>query len=59
MDTTTEKAVLTGLKNWAGSRTMIMVTHRNSILELADRVLVVDQGTIVADTTPQKLKASR
>ena len=57
MDTATEKAVIWRLKAWAGGRTLVMVTHRNTLLELADRVLVMDQGTIVADTTPEKLKA--
>jgi ATP-binding cassette subfamily C protein LapB len=57
MDTATEKAVIGRLKAWAGDRTLIMVTHRNTLLELADRVLVMDQGGVVADTTPEKLKA--
>lgn len=57
MDQATEKTVIARLKNWVEDRTIVMITHRNSILELADRVLVVDQGTILADTTPQKLKA--
>lgn len=57
MDTATEKSVIGRLKDWAGARTLVMVTHRNTLLELADRVLVMDQGTIVADTTPEKLKA--
>lgn len=57
MDTATEKAVLERIRSWAGHRTMIMITHRNTLLELADRVLVVDQGTVLADTTPDKLRA--
>ena len=57
MDTATENAVIGRLKHWAGDRTLIMVTHRNTLLELADRVLVMDQGTVVADTTPDKLRA--
>lgn len=57
MDTATEKAVIGRLKDWAGDRTLVMVTHRNTLLDLADRVLVMDQGGIVADTTPEKLKA--
>lgn len=56
MDTATEKAVLGRLKGWAEDKTLVMVTHRNSLLELADRVLVLDQGAIIADTTPEKLK---
>lgn len=57
MDTATEKSVIGRLKAWIGTRTLVMVTHRNTLLELADRVLVMDQGVIVADTTPEKLKA--
>ena len=57
MDTATEKSVIGRLKVWAGTRTLVMVTHRNTLLELADRVLVMDQGAVVADTTPEKLKA--
>ncbi len=57
MDTATEKSVIGRLKAWAGARTLVMVTHRNTLLELADRVLVMDQGAVVTDTTPEKLKA--
>ena len=58
MDTTTEKAVLDRLKFWLKHRTLLVITHRNSLLRLADRVLVMDQGAIVADTTPERLQAS-
>lgn len=57
MDTETEKSLIGRLKAWAGARTLVMVTHRNTLLELADRILVMDQGAVVADTTPEKLKA--
>ena len=57
MDTGTEKVVISRLKNWAKKRTMIMVTHRNSILELAERVIVIDSGSVLMDTTPERLKA--
>jgi len=57
MDSGTEKVVISRLKNWSQERTMIMVTHRNSILDLADRVLVIDGGTVLMDTTPERLKA--
>jgi len=56
MDTATEKSVIERLKAWVGKRTLVMVTHRNALLELADRVLVIDQGAIIADTTPEKIK---
>ena len=57
MDTGTEKVVISRLKNWSNKCTMIMVTHRNSILELAERVLVIDGGSVLMDTTPERLKA--
>ncbi len=57
MDMATERAVLDRMKHWAADKTLVMATHRNSLLELADRVLVIDQGTIITDTTPAKIKA--
>jgi len=57
MDTATEKAVIEGLKSWSDLRTMVIVTHRNTLLDIVDRVLVVDEGKILADTTPDQLKA--
>lgn len=57
MDTGTEKAVIERLKERGPLCTIVMVTHRNSLLEVADRVLVIDQGSIVADTTPEQLRA--
>jgi len=56
MDQGTEASVLKGLKEWSSQRTMVIVTHRNSILDLVDRVLIMDAGSIVMDTTPQKLR---
>ena len=56
MDTATENSVLERLKFWLKNRTLVVVTHRNSLLKLADRVLVFDQGAIVADTTPERLQ---
>ena len=57
MDTATEKTVIERLRAWTGERTLVMVTHRNTLLDLADRVLVMDQGAVIADTTPEKIKA--
>lgn len=59
MDTATEKTVLDRLRHWSGDKTMIMITHRNTLLDLADRVIVLDKGKILADTTPDKIKAGR
>jgi ATP-binding cassette subfamily C protein LapB len=57
MDSASEKLVIDRLKIWAGNKTVVMITHRNTLLELCDRVLVIERGKIVADTTPEKLKS--
>jgi ATP-binding cassette subfamily C protein LapB len=59
MDQATESAVIGELSAWGKGKTMIMITHRNSLLQLADRVLVMDAGQILTDTTPEKLRAQQ
>ena len=49
MDSSTEEALKARLAAYAKGRTMILVTHRNSLLDLADRLIVVDRGKVVAD----------
>lgn len=49
MDIQTEKDVITRLKGAAADKTLVVVTHRTSLLELVDRVIVLDQGKVVAD----------
>ena len=34
---------------------MIIVTHRNPILALVDRVFVMENGNIITDQTPEQL----
>ncbi|XGA81019.1 type I secretion system permease/ATPase [Halomonas sp. CH40] len=49
MDIQTEKDVISRLKGAAKEKTLVVVTHRTSLLELVDRVIVLDQGKVVAD----------
>ncbi len=49
MDFSTEQAFKQRLKEMAAHKTVLIVTHRNSLLDLATRVIVVDDGRIVAD----------
>jgi ATP-binding cassette subfamily C protein LapB len=49
MDHSTEQALRQNLAAYAQGRTLLIVSHRNSMLELADRIIVVDGGQIVAD----------
>jgi ATP-binding cassette, subfamily C, bacterial LapB len=49
MDIMTEQTVLTQLKQELGSRTLILSTHRMSLLALVDRVIWLDGGKVIAD----------
>jgi ATP-binding cassette subfamily C protein LapB len=48
MDLARETELINNLKNQLINQTILIITHRTSILELATRVLVIDQGKIVA-----------
>ena len=39
-------------------RTAVIIAHRLSTVEIADRVLVMDDGRLVEDDTPDALIAS-
>ena len=49
MDFSSEQQFKDRLKVSAAHKTVIIVTHRNSLFDLATRVIVVDDGRIVAD----------
>jgi ATP-binding cassette subfamily C protein LapB len=49
MDHSTEQTVKEQLRHYLPGRTWLVVTHRNSLLEMVDRILVVDNGRLVAD----------
>ncbi|PJI47426.1 MAG: type I secretion system permease/ATPase [Pseudomonas sp.] len=49
MDMQTERQFLQRLESATQGRTVVVVTHRFSVLEQIDRLIVVDAGQIVAD----------
>lgn len=49
MDTQTESQFMKRLLEATIDQTLILVTHRISMLEAVDRIIVVDEGLIVAD----------
>jgi ATP-binding cassette subfamily C protein LapB len=49
MDFSSEQQFKERLKTIAAHKTVIIVTHRNSLLDLATRVIVFDDGKVVAD----------
>ena len=55
MDQQTETKVVENLYRYSVDKTMIVITHRNALLSICDRVLVIEDGKIIADSTPEKL----
>lgn len=49
MDNQSESALRARLKVISANKTVLLVTHRTALLDLVDRLLVVDNGRIVAD----------
>lgn len=49
MDFSTEANFKNQLAQFAAHKTVLLVTHRTSLLDLAERLIVIDQGQIVAD----------
>ena len=49
MDNATERTIKQNLKAFLAGRTAVVITHRASMLDLVDRVVVLDKGRIMAD----------
>jgi ATP-binding cassette, subfamily B, bacterial len=57
LDVPSERLVQRALRTILAERTAIIIAHRLSTVEIADRVLVLDQGEIVEDGPPAQLIA--
>lgn len=49
MDHQSEDQLKQRLKKYAEQKTLLLVTHRTALLELVERLIVIDSGVIVAD----------
>lgn len=49
LDEIAEKRVMQQLKAMSGSCTLVIATHRPAVLQIVDRILVIDNGKIVLD----------
>jgi ATP-binding cassette, subfamily B, bacterial len=58
IDVTTEDAIHDALQTLMQNRTTIIIAHRLSTISLADRVLLLDDGRIVASGTHAQLMAN-
>ncbi|MEV6902299.1 ABC transporter ATP-binding protein [Amycolatopsis sp. NPDC051372] len=57
IDTVTEAAIHDTLRSVTASRTTLLIAHRRSTLQLADRIAVLDQGKVVDVGTEEELQA--
>jgi len=58
LDLPSERLVQRALRTLLADRTAVIIAHRLSTVEIADRVLVVDDGRIVEEGSPAELVAS-
>ena len=49
MDHSGEEYVKARLKEVSEGKTLIVITHRSSLFDLATRIIVIDNGKVVAD----------
>lgn len=49
MDHSSEEAVKARLRDFVQGKTVVLVSHRTSLLDLVDRIIVMDGGRVVAD----------
>ncbi|MFQ3787613.1 type I secretion system permease/ATPase [Halomonas sp. A29] len=55
MDHASEEAFKVNLKQYGEGKTLVVVTHRTSLLSLVDRIIVIDAGKVVADGPRDKV----
>lgn len=57
LDNTIENKLKTNLKTYTAGKTMVLITHKTSMLELVDRLIVVDNGKILLDGSRDEVLA--
>jgi ATP-binding cassette, subfamily C, bacterial LapB len=55
IDTDTENALISKMKAELEGRTLVLITHRPSLLALVDRVMLMSRGRIMVDGTPDQI----
>lgn len=55
MDFSTEDALKARLTEYTRGKTLLLVTHRTSLMDLLDRLIVIDRGVVVADGPKAKV----
>ncbi len=55
MDIQTEEAFTHHIRESAKDKTLILITHRQPLLRLVDRLIIIDNGAVVADGPREKV----
>lgn len=55
MDRQTEKNFINRLQNIVQDKTLIVVTDKTSLLQLVDRVIIIENGKIVVDDPKEEV----
>ena len=55
IDAESEAMINDTLKTYCAGRTVLLIAHRMSTVQTADRILVLDQGKLVGDGTHNEL----
>jgi ATP-binding cassette subfamily C protein LapB len=55
MDHSSEDTIRRNLSGYGAGKTMVIVTHRTTLLDLVDRIIVMDNGRIVADGPKERV----
>jgi ATP-binding cassette subfamily B protein len=58
IDATTEEAIHDALRSVLAKRTTLLIAHRRSTLQLADRIVVLEKGRVIADGSHENLVQS-
>ena len=58
MDEGTERHFIQQLAGWSRDRTLVVATHRTRMLDIVDRIVVIDNGGIVLDGPKDQILAT-
>ena len=59
MDKQTESQFINRIKSIIENKSLIIITHKMALLELVDRVIIIDNGKIIADGPKEKVFSSK
>jgi ATP-binding cassette subfamily B protein/ATP-binding cassette subfamily C protein LapB len=57
LDRQAQEGFLAALPGWRDGRCVVVATHSAELIQICDRVLVLERGRLVADAPPQRLLA--